>query len=120
MSAASTPSKASRVSAASTPSIGHNDGLNQLTPRSKVQAMLADLDSDPEEDARRSKSPRINPQRIVEKPALSPIASRTGANGGASESEEDAAPRRPAGRIAARLKGSENEEEHGEEDAYAR
>ena len=140
MSVPTTPARSIARSVLSTPSTGqHGDSLQELTPRSKVKAMLAAIDD--ESDSKSSPEPKRSGRN-----ALSAVASNIQRVGKPERVKEDAVfsqreiededdgeesdepPIIPRGRLAARLNEqassrhglSSTSEDEGDGDAYAR
>jgi len=142
MSLPTTPARSIARSTVSTPSTPrHGTSPQELTPRSKVKAMLAAIDDDdsdtnlPSEPKDRSRAPLSsiagNAQKVRERDQLEPKAALNseGSENGDGDEEEDEEPLFiPRGRLAARLKGqntarddsSAGQEDSLEENAYDR
>ncbi|KAF2091814.1 hypothetical protein K490DRAFT_61244 [Saccharata proteae CBS 121410] len=106
MSSPSTPARARGASsAASTPSSNHGPGSPiDLTPRSKVRAMLARFEDDSEaEDIQKEGSGPEKPTNATTKPSAPARISPAQSGASSSEDDEEDVPIRPAGRMAARL-----------------
>ena len=138
MSSPTTPARSIARSAFSTPSTAqHGTSPQELTPRSKVKAMLAAIDH--ESDSASEAAPKAKePQRF----ALAPVAGNVWRaevqkkieheldNGDEEEEKEDddGGPIAPRGRLAAQLNGQSlkssdsglSDEEVGNQDAYTR
>ena len=138
MSLPTTPARSIARSAFSTPStVQHGTSPQELTPRSKVKAMLAAIDDESESASEDVQKPK-GPQRT----ALGPVAGNVlktsvqktlekesnDREGEDEEGEEEDGPIIPRGRLAAQLNGQSlrktdfgsSNEEYGIEDVYTR
>lgn len=135
MSSPTTPARSEVDSGLSTPSLSHNRAPEQqLTPRSKVKAMLAAFDDDTDsEDSVRGQNPHgsasTQKRSDTSKQVNSETAHGTSSNKhrGSEEDESDDVPVIPRGRLAARLYDRANQiesttsaRESPDEDAYER
>ncbi|KAF2137251.1 uncharacterized protein K452DRAFT_321941 [Aplosporella prunicola CBS 121167] len=134
MSAPSTPARSSRVSsAASTPAMRASRSPIELTPRSKVKAILAGAGLSDDSDDEISTKPAAQPVKHTEQstkstePTAKASAPKPTTNIVSSDSEDDddAPVQRPVGRIAARMlaqaqNNGQDTDEEGGENAYER
>ncbi|KAJ5520308.1 hypothetical protein N7463_000761 [Penicillium fimorum] len=116
MSSPSTPRSTRSVSPA-------GDSPNIITPRQKIKAMMAQFDSDSEDDIQISKS--TDAVSRLDLGRVSVPAAETRTNGSLHDSEQDSDSAdevfRPKGRMAARLQGSAGPADaDGENSAFAR
>ena len=133
MSSPATPGRSIAFSNDSTPSSAQDGGSPQeLTPRSKVKAMLAAIDD--ESDSEPAAEPKKAPRKALT--AITGNAQPARAEGNVDEEEHDSAegdisddfPVKPRGRLASRLVGSLSDnlhstschEDESDENAYAR
>lgn len=101
-----TPNRSSAVSTTSVPSNMHSDGSpQQLTPGSKIKAMVAAVDEESESEATPEPLPRqpIGESVSSEPRTFTPKRHSDDGNNDSSEDESDASPIVPRGRLAARL-----------------
>ncbi|KAL9124764.1 MAG: hypothetical protein Q9217_005941 [Psora testacea] len=135
MSLAASPARSIALSNATTPSSMDNCSTSpQLTPRSKVKAMLAAVDEDSESDLRDDPiplKPRREPLSSIDGNLLETdrVDERQLSGASGEDSGEDDQPIAPRGKLAARLKGqnverrasNESSDDGGDkENAYAR
>ena len=109
MSLPGTPARSIMLSSSSTPS-SLNDGSNspQLTPRSKVKAMLAAIDEDSQSDHSEHairRSPLRKPLLSIERNGQQAEEMGPAQHAPQEDSEEDDEPIPPRGHVAARLNG---------------
>ncbi|KAH7062535.1 MRC1-like domain-containing protein [Macrophomina phaseolina] len=112
-----TPARSSRASsAASTPAMRASKSPIELTPRSKVKAMLAAAGmSDDSEDELSTKLSNGNSKPSESAPNLAPANAKSAHDDTSSDSDDDdvVLAKRPVGRMAARMLAQEQNDENG-------